>query len=276
MFLSSAFGRYPVLAGPAHRDVRVAAQRALLHVAVRDADRLDRRLQQREEPPRGLGRAQVGLGHDLEQRRAAAVEVDDRAGRARRCARRRRPRGSSSPRPPRGARARAARPRSPSGPATVSEPPRHRGSSYWLIWYAFGESGIEVVLAVEDRALGDLRAERDADEDRLLDRCAVRHRQHAGVRRADRADARVRLAARDVLAAAEHLRARVQLHVDLEADHGLPALGHRAIALTPPPPRAAAAPGRTPTPARARGRRRAACSPRTPGRSAAGRPAGRR
>ena len=23
----------------------------------------------------------------------------------------------------------------------ASRPPRHRGSSYWLIWYAFGESG---------------------------------------------------------------------------------------------------------------------------------------
>ena len=43
-----------------------------------DADRLQRVLQQRQERDRLLGRAHVGLGHDLDQRRTAAVEVDQR------------------------------------------------------------------------------------------------------------------------------------------------------------------------------------------------------
>ena len=58
-----------------------------------------------EERQRLLGRADVGLGHDLDERRAAAVEVDDRRRRRPRCARRRRRRGRAWRRPPRGARA---------------------------------------------------------------------------------------------------------------------------------------------------------------------------
>jgi len=62
----------------AQRDVGVAAQRALLHVHVADAELAQRGAQQLEPVARLLGRAQVGLGDDLGQRRAAAVEVDDR------------------------------------------------------------------------------------------------------------------------------------------------------------------------------------------------------
>src|SRR5205823_4162943 len=82
--------------------------------------------------------------------------------------------------------------------------------------------GVEVVLAVEDRALGDLALEREPELDALLDRAAVRNRQRPRKREADGAGLRVRCAAEAVLAAAEHLRARLQLHVDLEADDGLP------------------------------------------------------
>ena len=61
-----------------HRDVRVAAQAALLHVPVVDADR-DEDLAHAAE---GLGgvrrRSQVGLGDDLDERHAAAVEVEVR------------------------------------------------------------------------------------------------------------------------------------------------------------------------------------------------------
>ena len=82
--------------------------------------------------------------------------------------------------------------------------------------------GVEVVLAVEDGALGDLAVEREAELDRLLDRAPVRHRQRAGEREAHRARLRVRLAAEAVAAAAEHLRLRLQLDVDLQPDHRLP------------------------------------------------------
>src|SRR5262249_50312402 len=50
----------------------------------------------------------------------------------------------------------------------------------------------------------------------------VRHRQRAGERQAHGARLRVRAAPEAVRATAEHLRARLQLHVDLEADHRLP------------------------------------------------------
>ena len=88
---------------------------------------------------------------------------------------------------------------------------------------ALGQVGIEVVLAVEDGVLDDLAAEGVAEQDRHLDRAPVRDRQRARVREADRAGARV--LGREVLelAAAEHLRPRLQMDVDLEADDRFPA-----------------------------------------------------
>ena len=95
--------------------------------------------------------------------------------------------------------------------------------------------GVEVVLAVEHGAVGDLAAEREAEPDRPLDRLPVRHRQRAREGKADRA--RVRVLGRAVAgrAAAEHLRPRAQLDVDLEADHRLP--GRRRGAHAPVPRR---------------------------------------
>ena len=82
MFFSSVLTPSSLRARRAQRDVRVAAQRALLHVHVADAELAQRRAQQAQPLARLLGRAQVGLGHDLRQRRAAAVEVDDARVRA--------------------------------------------------------------------------------------------------------------------------------------------------------------------------------------------------
>ena len=60
----------------AHRDVGVAAQAALFHVAVVDAEPHQDVAQAREELGRLGGRAHVGLRHDLDERHAAAVVVD--------------------------------------------------------------------------------------------------------------------------------------------------------------------------------------------------------
>jgi hypothetical protein len=60
-------------AGLAHRHVGVAAEAAFLHVAVADADPAHERVQRLGVGHRFLGAAHVGLGHDLEQRRARAV-----------------------------------------------------------------------------------------------------------------------------------------------------------------------------------------------------------
>src|SRR5439155_6625928 len=81
---------------------------------------------------------------------------------------------------------------------------------------------VEVVLAVEDRARGDLAAEREPEQDRPLDGLAVRHGQRARHRKADRARLRVRrLEVRD-RTAAEQLRPRLQVDVDLEPDDRFP------------------------------------------------------
>ena len=59
-------------------DVRIRAQRSLLHLCVRDAELDDRLAEQLQEALRLLGAANVRLRDDLHERRAAAVEVDVR------------------------------------------------------------------------------------------------------------------------------------------------------------------------------------------------------
>ena len=56
----------------------------------------------------------------------------------------------------------------------------------------------------------------------------VRHRQRAGMGEAHRARVRVLRVAEPRLAAAEQLRPRLQLDVDLQADHGFPAQRRRS------------------------------------------------
>ena len=65
------------LAGLAHRDVDVGAQVALLHVAVAGAEIAQDGAQLGHVGLGLLGRAHVGLGHDLHQRHARAVEIDE-------------------------------------------------------------------------------------------------------------------------------------------------------------------------------------------------------
>ena len=69
------------LAAAAQRHVAVAAHGTLLHGAVRDAQRHKDATELLHKQARFLGRAQVGLGDKLDERRAAAVVVDERLGR---------------------------------------------------------------------------------------------------------------------------------------------------------------------------------------------------
>ena len=73
--ISQRVPSFVVARGP-HRDVGVAAEAAFLHVAVADADPAHQRVQRLRVGDRLVGAAHVGLGDDLEQRRAGAVEVD--------------------------------------------------------------------------------------------------------------------------------------------------------------------------------------------------------
>jgi hypothetical protein len=65
-------------AGSTQGDVGVAAQRALLHVHVADTKPAQRRAEQLQPIARLLGGAQIRLAHDLSERRAGPVEVDER------------------------------------------------------------------------------------------------------------------------------------------------------------------------------------------------------
>src|SRR5205814_5169436 len=91
---------------------------------------------------------------------------------------------------------------------------------------ALRQVGIEVVLAREDGVLRDLALEREPELDRVLDRLRVRHGQRARKREADGARARVLVRAVLERAATEHLRPRLQVDVTIEADDGFP-FAHR-------------------------------------------------
>ena len=69
------------LAAAAQRHVAIAAHGTLLHGAVRNAQRHKDAAELLHKQASLLGRAQVGLGDELDQRRAAAVVVDERLGR---------------------------------------------------------------------------------------------------------------------------------------------------------------------------------------------------
>ena len=64
--------------GRPHRDVGVDAKRALLHLRIGDPELDDRLAEELEEALRLVGGADVGRRHDLDERRAAAVVVDER------------------------------------------------------------------------------------------------------------------------------------------------------------------------------------------------------
>ena len=62
----------------AQRDVHVAAELAFFHVGIGDAALLEDHLERAEVGEGFLGGFEVGLGDDFHQRRAGAVEVDER------------------------------------------------------------------------------------------------------------------------------------------------------------------------------------------------------
>ena len=191
-------------------DVRVAAKAPLLHVHIRCADRLDRRAQELQPLPRLRAGADIRLADDFDERRAAAVEVDER-----------------------GAGARAVDParlrlvhqlgsvlfQVDAVDADIAQSPVCGQRDVVLgDLVRLRIVGIEVVLAVEDGTGSDLAAQGESDLDAVLDRLRVDDRKASRVGQADRAGVDVGVVAERELAAAEHLRPRSQLDVDLEAD----------------------------------------------------------
>ena len=74
--LDFGLGAEFLLPARADADVGVAAQRAFFHVAVADAGVEDDLLQPRQVFPGLIGRGDVGLADDLDQRHAGAVQID--------------------------------------------------------------------------------------------------------------------------------------------------------------------------------------------------------
>ena len=93
---------------------------------------------------------------------------------------------------------------------------------------ALGQIGVEVVLAIELRELGDLAVQRECGTDGRLDRPPVDHWQ--GPRQPEADGARVRVGRRYEIvgrAPAEHLALRQHLGMDLEPHDDFVARGDR-------------------------------------------------
>ena len=225
MFLSSV--RVPSSCAPAraYADVGVPADLALLHVALAHAKLDDEVAQLLEELPRRLRRRDVRLGDDLDERRAATVEVDHgvvRAGDAARVAA-----GVDEL----GGVLLHVHPVDAAAEELAVDPVLERalggqGRVVLADLVRLGQVRIEVVLAVEDVARLHGAAERQRDARGVLDGALVHHGQRAGVREAHRARVHVGLVALGDGTAAEHLGLRVELDVHLEADDRLPGGGH--------------------------------------------------
>ena len=205
-------------AAQADRHVGVAAQRAFLHLDVAHAELAERARERLHERDRFFRAAQVRLADALHQRHARAVEIDQRRRRAREPAVRARVRRLArvlfdvDARQP----ALAAR--------AVVEPVAHHAAlreRHVVLrdLVILGHVGIEIVLAVELRVRGDLRAEREPRANHVLERLRVGHGQRARQRETHRAHVRVRLAAERVGATAEHLRLGLELDMALDPDN---------------------------------------------------------
>ena len=198
-----------------HRHVRVDAQRSLFHLHVGDTDREQRGAQLFDVALRLLGRSDVGLRHDLEQRHPGAVVVDEREVGV--------VDATADADVLRLARVLfEVRARDADAYAVDVEPAVDRDRLVVLRrLIVLRHVGIEVVLAREHRTLGHAQMQRLGDAQRVLDGRAVEHRQRAGQTQAHRAHVRVGLVAELVRAPAEHLARGGELAVHLEADHRL-------------------------------------------------------
>jgi hypothetical protein len=92
---------------------------------------------------------------------------------------------------------------------------------------ALGEVRVEVVLAREDAARRDGRADREAELDRARDGAAVEHGQGARQREIDHARLRVGFGAKRRRRAREDLARRRELRMRFQPDHHFPL--HRAV-----------------------------------------------
>ncbi len=202
---------------PLDRDVGIAAQRALLHVAVARAGE-HQELMEAAQIVLGLRRVpDFRLGDDLDERHSAAIEVDQADV------------AESAPAGPvvqelagvllevQTMDANGARVLGERQDAALGERPVELADLISL-----RKVGVEVVLARENGEGGDLAAERERQRRGEVDRRTVQERQGPRIAEADGADQGIGIGAEPVLAPAEDLAAGLQVDVHFQPDDRLP------------------------------------------------------
>src|SRR5690606_25594445 len=206
------------LPGPTHREVHVAAQRTLIHIAVAGAEITEDRAQLGDVGRRLLRSPQVRLGDDLHESDARAVQIDVALGRMLVV--------QALARVLLHVQARDADLLDRAVRQIDQELPlSHDRPRILRDLVSLRQVRIEIILPVEHRNVVDLRFQAEPRPHRLLDAIAVDDRQHAGHRRIDEADLAVRLRAESSRGSREQLRVRDDLGVHLEPDHHLPLTG---------------------------------------------------
>ena len=204
-------------AGPVHRHVGVDAHRAFLHLCVGRTDGGDNGTQFRRVLLGLLAGADVGTRHDLHQRHAGTVEVDQRIVTAV------------------DATGGAADVRALAGVLLQVGPfhaDAHTARQVEMTVCVDGDVvltdlvrlrhvRVEVVLAVEDARL-DAAVQREADAHRKFDCVLVQHGQSTGECERDGVDVGVRLVTEPVRRGTEELRASGKFHVHLETNDEFP------------------------------------------------------
>ena len=226
MFLTSTRVPNGSRAARPQRDVRLDPHLAALHVGVRRADRAEQQLELLGVAAGLLGGPDVGLGHDLHERRARPVEVDEAD-----LAARRRPSAWTSLAVSSSRCARVIADRERPVRRLEREPAERRERQVVLAdLVALGQVRVEVVLAIPaGRRRARVASIASAGREDVLDGPPV-DRSAARPGRPRQTGQTWRVRRRAVVggrAAAEHLRGRLQLAVDLDADDRLVALERR-------------------------------------------------
>uniref|UniRef100_E6PYF8 NAD-specific glutamate dehydrogenase n=1 Tax=mine drainage metagenome TaxID=410659 RepID=E6PYF8_9ZZZZ len=197
-------------------DVGVTAKRTLFHVAVRNASVEENLLEAGEVFEGFVGGANVRLGDDLDQRRAAAVEIDVGVGE----------RVSKSVVDALASvlfhvgAGDADALEGAVGGGRVNVTVLGDGLVELRNLVTLGRVGVKVVFAGKDGALANLAVERKASEHGEFDGLAIEHRQRAGQAETCGAHVGIGRGTVPVGAAAEGLGRGEKLDVDFETDDG--------------------------------------------------------
>ena len=203
------------IAFASHRDIGIAAKRAFLHVAIANTEIHHHLVQLFHVGHRLLGRAQIRLGDDFQQRRPGPIEVDTRQTLEilmQRLASVFFQMSASD------ADHLADALIQINGQLTLL----HDGQFVLADLIALGQIGIKIILAGKDRAAGDFGTDSQAEHCRHAHRLPVQHGQHARHPQIDGASLRIRLGAVSGGRPGENLALGGELGVDFQPDNRFP------------------------------------------------------